>query len=287
MTSLRELARLNARVAGLALRGRWLTPEHVARGYDRAAATYNDRWLGHLRGVTDELLARLPRGIGGTVLDLGTGTGYVARCLARANPAAKVVGVDVSGGMIEEARQGVQETACPDVEWVVSDMLDFMRKQPAHSAALVVSTWALGYSHPARLIRECARVLAADGVLGFIVNYADTLRRVFRAYQRCMFRFAARVQLAAYPRFPKCWTQLEGFLTRANLTTTWHRDGEQQIIPPPGKLVRWLAQTGILAGFDAMLDLSGEAADYFETELGRDREKITHHYAMAIARRAS
>ncbi len=39
------------------------------------------------------------------VLDVGTGTGAVARAAAARFPAARVVGVDVSGGMIAEARR--------------------------------------------------------------------------------------------------------------------------------------------------------------------------------------
>jgi hypothetical protein len=47
----------------------------------------------------------------------------------------------------------------------------------------------------------------------------------------------------------------------------------------------WLRQTGILAGFDGMLDLSGPAAEYFEEQAAPQRDAIFHNFAMAIARR--
>ena len=50
-------------------------------------------------------------------------------------------------------------------------------------------------------------------------------------------------------------------------------------------MLPWLRQTGILAGFDSMLDLSGPVAARFETELARGRDDIYHHFAMAIARK--
>ncbi len=277
-----ELVRLNARVAGLALQGRWLGPGDVAADYDQVAATYDRVWHCHLRGVTDELLGRLPRGLRGTILDLGSGTGYCARHLARVNPEARVVAVDVSPEMLARAAAGPPA----NMQCVVQDMLEFVEGWEARSPALIASTWALGYSHPARLIRRCGALLASGGLLAFIVNYRDTLAPVFRAYQRCMLRFPARVRLAAVQRFPRDWGFLEGTLRRTGLKVTWRQEGRKHIEPPAGPLLLWLRQTGILAGFEGMLDLSAAAADYFEGQLAPHRDEIFHHFAMAIARKA-
>jgi hypothetical protein len=61
--------------------------------------------------------------------------------------------------MLECARR----EAPANLRCVVSAMLEFARSQSTASAALIVSTWALGYSRPARLIRECGRVLPGGG----------------------------------------------------------------------------------------------------------------------------
>ena len=256
MSRLVQLARLNTRAATLALRGRWLTPAAVAAGYDQVAPTYDTAWHQHLRPATDELLQRLPRGLAGLILDLGSGTGYTAKCLAQANPEAAVLAVDVSPAMLKRARR----EAPPNLRCEVSDMLDFVRRQPAASAALIVSTWALGYSHPARLFRECGRLLPAGSRFAFIVNYADTLVPVFRSFQRAMLAFPGHLRLAAWPRFPKDWDSLERQLRRSGFAVEWHQDGSRNIPAPDGDLLPWLRQTGILAGFDGMFDLSGPAA---------------------------
>ncbi|HOC55701.1 MAG TPA: class I SAM-dependent methyltransferase [Verrucomicrobiota bacterium] len=281
MSRLVQLARLNGRVAALALRGQWVTPAVVAAGYDCVAPTYDSAWHRHLRPATDDLLQRLPGALKGVILDLGSGTGYTARRLAQANPAASVVAVDVSAAMLEHARQ----QAPANLRFAVSDMLDFMRCQSAASAALIVSTWALGYSHPARLFRECSRVLSSGGRFAFIVNYADTLAPVFRAFQCCLVAFPSRVRLAAWPRFPRNWASLERQLRGSGFVVEWHEEGSRKITAPGGQLLPWLRQTGILAGFDSMLDLSGPVAARFETELARGRDDIYHHFAMAIARK--
>jgi trans-aconitate methyltransferase len=281
MNKLLQLARLNARVAGLALRGRWLSVNEVAAGYNCVAPTYNTAWQHHLCRATDDFLQRVPSGLSGTVLDLGCGTGYATRWLARANLAASVVGVDISGAMLDWARAD----APPNLKCVQADMLAYVCGQRAGGAALIVSTWALGYSHPARVIRECGRVLSVGSTLAFIVNYADTLAPVFRAFRRCLFEFPDCVRLAAWPRFPKNRAFLETSLRRAGFEPTYLEDGQQHIVPPDGELLPWLKQTGILAGFDSMLELSGPVAACFEAELGPHRANLYHHYAVAVARR--
>ena len=218
----------------------------MAAGYDKAAPTYDTAWHRHLRPATDDLLQRLPRGLTGVILDLGSGTGYTARRLAQANPEASVVAVDISPAMLERARR----EAPANLRCVVSDMLDFVRSQPAASAALIVSTWALGYSRPARLIRECGRLLPGGARFAFIVNYADTLAPVFRSFQRCMLAFPGRVRLAAWPRFPKDWSFLEHELRQSGFAVEWHQEGSRKITAPEGELLPWLRQTGILAGFE-------------------------------------
>jgi SAM-dependent methyltransferase len=76
----------------------------LTRSFDKLAPTWEGR-------ISDERLAPMKVALGGlaeppaTVLDLGTGTGRVARLVAEAWPQAKVVGADVSPGMIEEARR--------------------------------------------------------------------------------------------------------------------------------------------------------------------------------------
>lgn len=76
----------------------------MTRSFDKLAPTWEGR-------ISDERLAPMKVALGGlaeppaTVLDLGTGTGRVARLVAEVWPQAKVVGADVSPGMIEEARR--------------------------------------------------------------------------------------------------------------------------------------------------------------------------------------
>ncbi|MEI8288594.1 MAG: methyltransferase domain-containing protein [Verrucomicrobiota bacterium] len=276
-----QLARLNARVANLALRGHWLGPKEVGTSYNRVASTYEEVWLCHLRRATDELLQKLPSDLTGTILDLGSGTGYSAKHLAGTNPISKVIAVDISEEMLKHA----QAHSPVNMNCSVSDMLPFVQSQADGSVCMIVSTWAIGYSHPTHLFRECSRLLPQGGKLAFIVNYADTLSPIFRAFQRCMLQFPNRVRMAAYPRFPKDWSFLQRALSKNQFEVVWHRDGKQMIAPPAGPLLPWLRQTGILAGFDSMLDFSTPVGEFFEAETARSKDNLFHHFAMVIATR--
>jgi ubiquinone/menaquinone biosynthesis C-methylase UbiE len=76
----------------------------MTRSFDKLAPTWEGR-------ISDERLAPIKVALGAipeppaTVLDLGTGTGRVARVVAEAWPQAQVVGADLSPGMIDEARR--------------------------------------------------------------------------------------------------------------------------------------------------------------------------------------
>jgi SAM-dependent methyltransferase len=80
-----------------------------------------DRWVGWEPRLTKELpflLASLPRG--GTVLDVGCGTGVHARALAKAG--CRVTGLDLSAAMLEQARAAAGDD--PPIEWIEGDVRD-------------------------------------------------------------------------------------------------------------------------------------------------------------------
>src|SRR5689334_13299210 len=99
-----RFARLVA-VAVVRWPGLWRLFRRPFRGlFDLAAPIWEGRLPpSHLEPL-DAALATLAASPS-SVLDLGTGTGIAAAALARRYPGARVVGVDLSAGMIEQARR--------------------------------------------------------------------------------------------------------------------------------------------------------------------------------------
>jgi ubiquinone/menaquinone biosynthesis C-methylase UbiE len=77
----------------------------LSKTFDRLAPTWDSRSVDQIRlgaiALALDEVAPPPR----TVLDLGTGTGSVARDAAQRWPDAEITGADVSVGMVEEARR--------------------------------------------------------------------------------------------------------------------------------------------------------------------------------------
>ncbi len=116
----RRFARM-ATVASVAAPGIWpLLRPLVRRQFESLAPAWEAR-----RGA--DSLAPLAAAVArlecepGTVLDVGTGTGLAARFLADRYPRAQVVGVDLAGEMIEEARRRLPPELRRRVRFQVGD----------------------------------------------------------------------------------------------------------------------------------------------------------------------
>ncbi|MGH6919562.1 MAG: class I SAM-dependent methyltransferase [Geminicoccaceae bacterium] len=108
---------------------------------------------------------------GDRVLDIGCGTGIVAREAAkRVGPEGRVVGLDLNPRMLEVARR-----IAPEIEWQQGDAADL----PFDAAAfnVVVSQYAMMFfPDPSLALREMWRILAPHGHLAVAVcgPMADT-----------------------------------------------------------------------------------------------------------------
>lgn len=87
--------------------------------FDGLAPTWETRIGPHHLGALELALADVPPPR--RMLDLGTGTGVVAIALADRYPEAEILGIDLSPGMIEEARRKVPAEAAGRVSFEVGD----------------------------------------------------------------------------------------------------------------------------------------------------------------------
>jgi ubiquinone/menaquinone biosynthesis C-methylase UbiE len=132
--------------------------------YDEIAQRYKESklqpWRTHIERYT--LLRLIGDLTGKTVIDLACGEGYYTRLL-RQRGAARVVGVDLSHGMIELAKS--QEKRVPlGIEYRVGDVMEL---PVAESFDLVVAAYLLNYARTAgeltQMCRAIARVLKPGG----------------------------------------------------------------------------------------------------------------------------
>ena len=123
--------------------------------FDGLAPTWETRIGPHHMWALDLALEDVPVPV--RILDLGTGTGVVAFALAERYPAAKLVGIDLSPGMIEEARRKLPPGLAGRVGFEVGD-----------AAALACADGAFDLvvlSNMIPFFDELARVVAPGGTL--------------------------------------------------------------------------------------------------------------------------
>ncbi len=158
--------------------------DRIARTYDPLNALISGfqepRWR-------SRFVASCGLGLGMAALDVATGTGAVARDLARlVGPTGRVVGVDISPGMLEIARSraatGTGTRALPVSSYVVGDAMALPVEDGAFDAATIafgmrnLPDYERGFSEMTRAVRrdgvvaclEIARPASVVGRLGRI-----------------------------------------------------------------------------------------------------------------------
>jgi demethylmenaquinone methyltransferase/2-methoxy-6-polyprenyl-1,4-benzoquinol methylase len=126
------------------------------------------------------LVAATGIGTGGSAIDVATGTGKVAADLQRrAGPGGRVVGVDISPGMIEVARHRFR--ARPGLEFLVGDALALPSSDGSFDAATIafgmrnLPDYRRGFEELARVVRPGGRVLCLE-----IARPRSRLARILR-----------------------------------------------------------------------------------------------------------
>lgn len=132
-------------------------------GWDLAADTYEPLWSAQLAPAQTELLKLAAPAPGERVLDVACGTGLVALEAAVAvGPYGRVLGVDLSGEMVDAARQRAQERGLSNAQFARMDAEALALPDAGFDVALC----ALGLMYvpdPEHAIREMRRVLRPGG----------------------------------------------------------------------------------------------------------------------------
>lgn len=132
-------------------------------GWDLAAAVYEPLWQTQLGRAHAALMSCASLTPGARVLDVACGTGLVAFGAADAvGPDGSVVGVDLSGQMIDAARRRAGERGLTNISFARMDaeVLDF---PDAHFDTVLCGLGLMYVPDPARAMQEMRRVLRPGG----------------------------------------------------------------------------------------------------------------------------
>lgn len=132
-------------------------------GWDLAAADYEALWHRQLADAQTALLAAAALRGGERVLDVACGTGLVSFAAARSvGPAGRVLGVDLSGAMVDAARERAVQREVRNAAFARMDAESLALPDASFDVALC----ALGLMYvpnPEQALREMRRVLRPGG----------------------------------------------------------------------------------------------------------------------------
>ncbi len=139
--------------------------QRIAADFDLRSARYSkNQWH---RVYAEGLIARSTIRLGDRVLDAGVGTGFAAIAAAvKVGPGGSVVGVDVSPGMLQQARAAVEAAGLGNIELIQADACDLRDLEDESFDAAVCSAGLL-YMPVQRALTEWRRLLKPGGTVAF------------------------------------------------------------------------------------------------------------------------
>jgi SAM-dependent methyltransferase len=130
--------------------------------------------------------------LGDRVLDAGVGTGFAAIAAAvRVGPAGRVVGVDISPGMLQQARVAIGAAGLQNIGLLQADACELHDLRDASFDA-VISSAALLYMPVQRALAEWRRLLRPGGTIGFSTMRAG-FPRAGQLFRDCAAEFGVRL----------------------------------------------------------------------------------------------
>jgi ubiquinone/menaquinone biosynthesis C-methylase UbiE len=136
-----------------------------------AAAGRGDEMEDHHSDITEQTLALMDIQTADRILDLGCGTGWASRRMARIVTAGEVVGLDVANEMLRRAEEA--SSAFKNVRYVWGSAEKIPEADNAFSKVLSVESFYY-YADQGKALDELRRVMAPGAKLFILINlYKD------------------------------------------------------------------------------------------------------------------
>ncbi len=278
-----------ARAEAAARRG--VGAKELREAYDRVHDDYDAFWLSEAAAPVDELVERLAPAGDLRVLEAGCGTGYgTARLAARLGPKTEYLAVDLSSGMIEQARRRLEAAGLRGVRFEIGDALEALRR--ARSLDLVFTSWVLGYIPLRPFFEAAAGALKPEGRLAFVVHREYSPREPLEIFSRLVAEDPTLLERRVDFDFPRDAAHARSAVEAAGLEVlgSWEGAITFRCASPAAVLEHLLKSGAGTAYYDALDPTRRPALERrFLEELsarhaGAREIPVIHDYVMLLAR---
>jgi phosphatidylethanolamine/phosphatidyl-N-methylethanolamine N-methyltransferase len=163
--------------------------EAVKAAYRRYARIYDAVFGPVLQPGRKAVLDALKLKPGDRVLEVGVGTGLSLRLYPRS---VRITGIDVSGDMLQKARERVARRRLDNVEALLEMDAENMSFPDASFDKVVAMYVVSVVPRPAKLIEELHRVCRPNGEI-FIVNHFQSENPIVASFERALAGFSSQI----------------------------------------------------------------------------------------------
>jgi len=188
----------------------------LQHAYNQIHAYYDQFWLDQAVAPIQQLIGKIPLTGQEKVFEGGCGTGYATTLLAeRLECAKQITAVDLSEGMLSQARTRAQDMGYESIQFICADALEQLQVNGAFD--LIVSTWVLGYIPLHPFFSAARKALNDHGHLAFVVHKLNSPHRELEIFRDIVADDPDVLQRQVAFDFPRDIEHVESELTRTGL----------------------------------------------------------------------
>ena len=267
-----------------------LGPQELQSAYNRIHAYYDEFWLNEAGKPIADLVGKISFTGKEHVFEAGCGTGFATVLISRKlRKSAGVTAVDLSEGMLVEARKRTHSEGIENVRFVAGDALAILKTERPFD--LIFASWVLGYISLAPFFIFSHHALKKSGRLAFVVHKENSPYEPLEIFWELVARDPTVLQKRVAFDFPKDMNRVERELRAAGFEIEHLWDG--QIVfryDTPEEVLEHILKSGAGTAFYDALDPTRRKPleDQFLKAL-TDRKKseggyeVIHDYISCIA----
>ncbi|HKJ68341.1 MAG TPA: methyltransferase domain-containing protein, partial [bacterium] len=188
----------------------------------------------------------------------------------RVGTQGKVTGIDLSSGMIEQAKNRMQHHGFANIEFRVGDVLEVLSKIPPNSIDVAVLTWLIGYVGCRDIFPLLKRILRPEGEVGFVAHLDRSPRVPIEIFEEITREEPQSLEKAVKLQFPQDADETERDLQASGFTLEWLHQSTFNFVCHRGQEV-----------FDHVMK-SGAGTTFYYALKSSARERLTQEFIRRI-----
>jgi cyclopropane fatty-acyl-phospholipid synthase-like methyltransferase len=265
--------------------------EELRLAYDGIHEDYDEFWLSEAGSPIEALVAKLSFQGEKTVLEAGCGTGFATVLIAgKLKEPDRLTAVDLSEGMLVEARRRARTRGIHGIKFIKADALDILSADGPFD--IVFSSWVLGYIPLKSFFAATQRALARNGQLAFIVHKENSPRDELAIFWELIAKDPSALLKRVSFDFPRDIDHVRQEITSAGMEVLDLCDGKITFhYDTPEEVLQHLLKSGAGTAFYEAIDPNKRVAlekEFLKCLADRRRNSpiydVSHDYIMCIAR---